>query len=180
MSGRSILKLLTEEQLNRYEAFRRSSLARRNMKRVSGSCKPAAQVWGAAVVGLHRHDGPYGAQMFSLCLMQLQQTIVGQQVNLNMTIVMCGIAKVFVGELIEAGVVRLCRQVPKVLVCLQLWHGCARTEFQPGLLTAAREIAEQRGEQGPLRVHHVHEAYQQLDREGRIPHRTPQQQHMLR
>lgn len=33
---RSILKLLTEEQLNRYEAFRRSSLARRNMKRVSG------------------------------------------------------------------------------------------------------------------------------------------------
>ena len=39
-----------------------------------------------------------------MALMQLQQTIVGQQVNLNMTIVMCGIAKVFVGELIEAGV----------------------------------------------------------------------------
>lgn len=35
--------------------------------------------------------------------LQLQQTIVGQQVNLNMTIVMCGITKVFVGELIEAG-----------------------------------------------------------------------------
>lgn len=35
--------------------------------------------------------------------MQLQQTIVGQQVNLNMTIVMCGIAKIFVGELVETG-----------------------------------------------------------------------------
>lgn len=67
---------------------------------------------------------------------------------------------------------------PHVLVCLQPWH--AMMEAQPGLPTAAREIAEQRGEHGPLRVHHVHEAYQQLDREGRIPHRTPQQQLLLR
>lgn len=53
-------------------------------------------------------------------------------------------------------------------------------EVNAELLVAAREIAEQQGEQGPLRVHHVHEAYQQLDREGRIPHRTPQQQLLLR
>lgn len=45
---------------------------------------------------------------------------------------------------------------------------------------AAQEIAEQRGEQGPLRVHHIQEAYQRLDREGRIPHRTPQRQLALR
>lgn len=48
------------------------------------------------------------------------------------------------------------------------------------LMTAAREIAEQRGEAGPLRVHHVQEAYQRLDREGKIPHRTPQKQLALR
>ena len=50
----------------------------------------------------------------SFCLMQLQQTIAGQQVNLNMTIVMCGIAKVFVGELIEAGVVGCAGRSPCV------------------------------------------------------------------
>jgi hypothetical protein len=32
--GREVLKLLTEEQLDRYEAFRRSSLSKANMKRV--------------------------------------------------------------------------------------------------------------------------------------------------
>jgi hypothetical protein len=31
---REILKLLTPEQLDRYEAYRRSSLSKRNMKRV--------------------------------------------------------------------------------------------------------------------------------------------------
>ncbi len=35
---------------------------------------------------------------------QLQQTAVGQQVHTNLVIAMCGIAKVFVGELIETGV----------------------------------------------------------------------------
>jgi hTAFII28-like protein conserved region len=114
-----------------------------------------------------------------LCLTQLQQTIVGQQVNLNMTIVMCGIAKVFVGELIEAGVagcacITTRAGLPAAMAYSQVKSG------EPGLPPAAREIAEQRGEQGPLRMHHVHEAYQQLDREGRIPHRTPQQQHVLR
>ena len=38
------------------------------------------------------------------CAVQLQQTAVGQQVHTNLVIAMCGIAKVFVGELIETGV----------------------------------------------------------------------------
>lgn len=38
------MKLLTEEQLDRYEAFRRSSLARRNMKRVRHLTRAAADV----------------------------------------------------------------------------------------------------------------------------------------
>ena len=35
---------------------------------------------------------------------QLQQTVASQMVNMNMVIVMCGISKVFVGELVEKGV----------------------------------------------------------------------------
>ena len=38
-----------------------------------------------------------------LCAVQLQQTAVGQQVHTNLVIAMCGIAKVFVGELVETG-----------------------------------------------------------------------------
>jgi hTAFII28-like protein conserved region len=68
-----------------------------------------------------------GTLIFSLCLMQLQQTIVGQQVNLNMTIVMCGIAKVFVGELIEAGVVGMCMHHHKS------WPACSH-----GILTVVK------------------------------------------
>ena len=64
-------------------------------------------------------------------------------------------------------------------VALRPLHAQIRSRSNHPVL-AAREIAEQRGEQGPLRVHHVHEAYQQLDREGRIPHRTPQQPLPLR
>ncbi len=37
------------------------------------------------------------------CAVQLQQTAVGQQVHTNLVIAMCGIAKVFVGELVETG-----------------------------------------------------------------------------
>lgn len=35
--------------------------------------------------------------------MQLQQTVASQMINMNMVIVMCGISKVFVGELVEKG-----------------------------------------------------------------------------
>ena len=35
--------------------------------------------------------------------LQLQQTIVGQQVSVNTALVMCGISKVFVGEVVEMG-----------------------------------------------------------------------------
>ena len=39
----------------------------------------------------------------SWVLVQLQQTVASQMINMNMVIVMCGISKVFVGELIEKG-----------------------------------------------------------------------------
>ncbi len=41
-----------------------------------------------------------------------------------------------------------------------LMHGC---------LGAAREIAAAEGDVGPLQPHHVHAAYQRLDKQGVIP-----------
>ena len=48
--GREVLKLLTEEQLDRYEAFRRSSLSKANMRRVRLS---ACIICRAALVNTH-------------------------------------------------------------------------------------------------------------------------------
>ncbi|KAK9823948.1 hypothetical protein WJX72_006600 [[Myrmecia] bisecta] len=99
--NQQILQMLTPEQIDRYEAYRRSSLNRRNMKR-------------------------------------LIQSVTGQVANPNTIIVMCGVAKMFLGDLIEAG----------------------------------RAIAHEQGDTGPLRPSHIHAAYQQLDKQGHIPHQT--------
>ncbi|BDA40398.1 probable transcription initiation factor TFIID subunit 11 at C-terminar half [Coccomyxa sp. Obi] len=98
--NKEVMKLLTEEQLDRYEAFRRSKLSSANMRKL-----------------LHN--------------------VTGQAPHFNTTIVMCGIAKLFVGELVET----------------------------------ARMVAAHQGDSGPLLPEHLREAYQQLDRQGRIPHR---------
>lgn len=61
----AILNQFTEDQMNRYESFRRSALQKSNMRR-------------------------------------LLVSITGsQKISLPMTIVVCGIAKMFVGELVE-------------------------------------------------------------------------------
>ncbi|MBA0844372.1 hypothetical protein Goarm_001472 [Gossypium armourianum] len=63
----AILSQFTENQMSRYESFRRSALQRSNMRR-------------------------------------LLVSITGsQKISLPMTIVVCGIAKMFVGELVEKG-----------------------------------------------------------------------------
>ncbi|OMP03478.1 TAFII28-like protein [Corchorus olitorius] len=67
----AILSQFTEDQMSRYESFRRSALQKSNMRRF---CRG----------------------------MQLLVSITGsQKVSLPMTIVVCGIAKMFVGELVE-------------------------------------------------------------------------------
>ncbi|KAG6791440.1 hypothetical protein POTOM_000559 [Populus tomentosa] len=65
MVSRTILAQFTEEQMSRYESFRRSALQKTNMKRL---------------------------------LVSITGT---QKISLPMTIVVCGIAKMFVGELVE-------------------------------------------------------------------------------
>mmetsp|Transcript_12584 Transcript_12584/g.37842 ORF Transcript_12584/g.37842 Transcript_12584/m.37842 type:complete len:145 (-) Transcript_12584:2988-3422(-) len=85
---------------------------------------------------LERYEAFRRSKFDRRTMKRLQQTIVGQQVSVNMALVMCGISKVFVGELIET----------------------------------ARQVAEEQGQQGPLQPHHIQDAFQQLDREGRIPH----------
>ncbi|KAM7262510.1 hypothetical protein ACFE04_000193 [Oxalis oulophora] len=61
----AILSQFTEQQMSRYESFRRSALQRSNMKRLLGS-----------ITG-------------------------SQRISIPITIVVCGIAKMFVGELVE-------------------------------------------------------------------------------
>ncbi|ONK79277.1 uncharacterized protein A4U43_C01F4740 [Asparagus officinalis] len=63
----AILSQFTEEQMSRYESFRRSGFQKANMRRIL-----------ASIIG-------------------------SQKVSMPMTIVISGIAKMFVGELIETG-----------------------------------------------------------------------------
>ncbi|KAL0056014.1 hypothetical protein WJX82_006688 [Trebouxia sp. C0006] len=97
-----IMNLMTQEQLERYEAFRRSAVNKGSMKRVL-------------------------------------QTVSGQ-VNISDKIVtvMRGIAKVYVGELVEA----------------------------------ARLFAHESGDSGPLQPVHYQAAYQQLNSQGKVPHKS--------
>lgn len=99
--NRIIMELMTEEQLDRYEAFRRSAIDKLKIKRVL-------------------------------------QTISGHNVSAPMVTVVRGMAKVFVGELVEA----------------------------------ARLIAHEQGDSGPLQPAHYRAAYQQLSSQGKVPHRT--------
>ncbi|CAL5225141.1 g7921 [Coccomyxa viridis] len=92
------LAMMTEDQIDRYEAFRRSSLQKASMRKL-----------------LH--------------------SATGQPPQERLLVAICGITKLFVGELVET----------------------------------AREIAAAEGDVGPLQPHHVHAAYQRLDKQGVIP-----------
>ncbi|KAJ0971726.1 hypothetical protein J5N97_019685 [Dioscorea zingiberensis] len=87
----AILSQFTEEQMSRYESFRRSGFQKSNMKRLL-----------ASIIG-------------------------SQKISIPMTIVVSGIAKMFVGELIEtARIVMTERADTGLLVVIQgfgvLWH----------------------------------------------------------
>ena len=152
---REVLKLLTEEQLDRYEAFRRSSLSKANMRRVGMGLLHAQSSLGFPRVLVLGKEGFAGA-------LQLLHSITAQAPNPNTTIVMCGITKIFVGDLIETG-----EEEPPETLGLSLF--VIRTA-QLQHAHAARMLAAEAGDKGALRPVHVHKAYQQLDREGKVPH----------
>lgn len=77
----------SEEQLNRYEMFRRSAFPKAAVKRVSFIHPIAQQI-----------------VTWMCCLSsQLIQSITGTSVSQNVVIAVSGIAKVFVGEIVEEG-----------------------------------------------------------------------------
>ena len=85
---------MTEAQLDRYEAFRRSSLARPKMKMVSHVCDEEL-FWDSGTP-------VYFAKLAPSCL-QLLQTLVGGRVPDKAIIALCGIGKMFVGDVVEMG-----------------------------------------------------------------------------
>jgi transcription initiation factor TFIID subunit 11 len=76
---RALLEQFTSDQTSRYEFYRRSSLQRATIKKVR-------------------------LIIFSIVInVQVMHTVSGSTINQKMAIVMGGIAKIFVGEIIETG-----------------------------------------------------------------------------
>lgn len=121
-------------------------------------------------------------------MMQLLHNATGHPPNPNTTIVMCGITKLFVGDLIETGMFRTQASSP---ICLAPSYDTWATDLQCSLgndlsikacywWNAARVVAAEAGERGALRPVHVQKAYQRLDQEGKNPHRGQKRARRLR
>lgn len=97
---REILERLTPEQMNRYECFRRSALSRPNVKRVRASVHVEARVHQQTI-----DSHPRASRLTIPCPApaQIMQGMVNTTVTQPMAIVMAGIAKLYVGDLVEGG-----------------------------------------------------------------------------
>ncbi|MQL78616.1 hypothetical protein Taro_011045 [Colocasia esculenta] len=82
---RAILSQFTVEQMGRYESFRRSNFQKSNMRRVMQIC-----------ISCYHCLTPF-------CLQLLTSITGSQKIYMPLTIVVSGIAKIFVGELVETG-----------------------------------------------------------------------------
>ncbi|XP_074750160.1 transcription initiation factor TFIID subunit 11 isoform X1 [Strix uralensis] len=86
-----LVSSFSEEQLNRYEMYRRSAFPKAAIKRAQ-TAKYELKCSTAAVPGSADCPSP---------LVQLIQSITGTSVSQNVVIAMSGISKVFVGEVVE-------------------------------------------------------------------------------
>jgi hTAFII28-like protein conserved region len=80
-----LMSAMTEEQYDRHEAYRRARLQRAAVKRVSGASSFSDD------------------HCLQLCCLQLVNHCLAQSVNDNVGMVVSGIGKVFVGEIVEMG-----------------------------------------------------------------------------
>ncbi|WZZ46665.1 hypothetical protein YC2023_042924 [Brassica napus] len=123
---RVIFSQFTEDQMSRYESFSRSALQKGNMRKGNDTRNDVS-------VAL-KHE-----PLSFVCFldMQLLQGVTGsQKISMPITIVTCGIAKIFVGELVETG-----KDWPRVVM---------------------GERSE-RNDSGPIRPCHIKGSYQMLD-----------------
>lgn len=112
---RVLVSNFTEEQLDRYEMYRRSAFPRAAIKR-------------------------------------LMQTITGCSVSQNVVIAMAGIAKVFVGEVVEEGTFS---------------YSCIYTIIK--IFFKGLDVMEELGESGPIQPKHLREAIRRIRLHGGIP-----------
>ncbi|KAI3454817.1 hypothetical protein Pfo_011480 [Paulownia fortunei] len=139
-----ILAHFTEQQMSRYESFRRSGFQKSNMKRVGITSllytMPNHQAHPTPIS--QREKKKKGIICFRCSATQwfkLLTSITGSaKISVPMTIVVSGIAKMFVGELVET----------------------------------ARVVMAERRDTGPIRPCHMREAYRRLKLDGKIPKRS--------
>lgn len=114
---RVLVSSFSEEQLNRYEMYRRSAFPKAAIKRVRTAR------WNIYVRYMSKvYLTIYLRKMLKLLAytfwFQLIQSITGSSVSQNVVIAMSGISKVFVGEVVEEGVL-ICMSA--FLSLLTLW-----------------------------------------------------------
>ncbi|KAJ4429570.1 hypothetical protein ANN_21739 [Periplaneta americana] len=138
----------TEEQLDRYEMYRRSAFPKAAIKR-------------------------------------LMQTITGCSVSQNVVIAMSGIAKVFVGEVVEEGAAERTGTASIIYIILMYRStydiSQRRREFfsipllfhLTSELHSSLDVMETQGESGPLQPKHLREAVRRLRLRGGIPNGHP-------
>lgn len=84
------------------------------------------------------------------------QTITGCSVSQNVVIAMSGIAKVFVGEIVEEGK-RVC------------FYDCRFIAYLYLLLSLALDVMEEMGDTGALQPKYLREAVRRLRQRNRMP-----------
>uniref|UniRef100_A0A6B2LQJ3 Transcription initiation factor TFIID subunit 11 n=1 Tax=Arcella intermedia TaxID=1963864 RepID=A0A6B2LQJ3_9EUKA len=85
---------------------------------------------------MNRHESYKRSAFQKSSIKKYMTQVSGAKINQNTVIVMAGISKIFVGEVVEA----------------------------------AREVMEEWGDEGPIKVTHLREAYQRMKLDGRIPY----------